>query len=77
MSHVVPPLLLGRISKCGYLLQIECQTVRINAKMQDIGASGLCKPDQGSFEELQNRRFAKKVSHGSRAPTLCYWDLVG
>ena len=26
MAHVVPPVLSGRISTCGYLLQIECQT---------------------------------------------------
>ena len=32
ISHVVPPLLWGRISKCGYLQQIEYQTIGMNAK---------------------------------------------
>ena len=41
MAHVVPPLLLGRIFKCGYLVPIEYQPVGINAKQQDLGASGL------------------------------------
>ena len=42
MAHVVgPPLLLGRISKCEYPLAIECQTIGINPKQQDLGACGL------------------------------------
>ena len=41
MSHVVPPLLSGQISTCGYLLNIEWETIGINAKQQDLGASGL------------------------------------
>ena len=44
MSHVIPFLLLGRISKRRYL-PIECQTVAINVKQQDLGASGLCVID--------------------------------
>ena len=42
MAHVVPPLLLGRISKCEYLLPIECQTIGVNAKQQNLGACRLC-----------------------------------
>ena len=36
MSHVAPPLLLGGISTSGYLRQIECKTIGMNAKQQDL-----------------------------------------
>ena len=39
MSHVVPSLLLGRISMCGYLQQLKCRTIRINP-MQHM----VCEP---------------------------------
>ena len=59
MSHVVPRLVSGRISKCGYLVQIEWQTIGINAKQQDLAASGLCWDEEGSFKELQKPVIAK------------------
>ena len=59
LFSVVPPLLHGWISKCGHLLPIECQTIGIMAKQQDLGASGLDWPDQRRFEELRKPSFPK------------------
>ena len=65
---VSPPLLLTRISKFWYLRQIECQTIGINAKQQDLGSTGLCWHNQGSSKELQKPCFAK--SRTSQSPQI-------
>ena len=59
MSHVVPSLLLGWISTCGYLLPIEWQIIGINGKQRDFVTFGLFW-QEGSFEELETSRFAKR-----------------
>ena len=68
MSHVVPPLLLGRILKCGYLQQMEWQTIGVNGKQQDLAASGLGSPLKKILEKLVKRRFAKGGPHASCGP---------
>ena len=42
VKHVVPHFLLGRISRCGYLLPIECEAIGINTKQKDLEAFGIC-----------------------------------
>ena len=70
MTHVITPSILDGILKCSYLSQMECQTIGINAKQQDLGFSGLSWQDQKSFEELQKYRSAKEGQGGSSAPLL-------
>ena len=67
-SHVVPPLLCGQISKCEFLPQIECQTIGINAKNQDLVPFGLSSDQRGTLEKFQKPRFAKGGPHGSCGP---------
>ena len=38
LSHVVPPLLTGRISTCGCLVQIEWRTIGINVETAGFGS---------------------------------------
>ena len=73
MVHVVPPLVWGRIFKCGYLVLIKCQASGIKGKQQDLGAFGLGWADQWSSEEFPNSRFTKGGPHGSCGPPLWYW----
>ena len=68
MNHVVPPLVFGRIFKCGYLLPIEWQTIRVNVKQQDLAASGLGSPLNRSLVKLVKRRFAKWGPHEPCGP---------
>ena len=63
------PLLSGRISTCGYLLQIECQ-IQCNWNQCQTAASGLCWHDQGTFKELQKPHFAKGGAYELHGPWL-------
>ena len=76
MAGMVPPLLWCRISTCGYLLQIECQTIGINSKQQDLAASGLGLHDQGSSKELQKCPFAKRAPHEPCGALFKWLNLV-
>ena len=70
MAYVVSYLLLGRNLTYAFVWQIECQTIGINAKQQDLEASGPSWHDQGSFEELEKLRFAKG-DHMSHKKLIC------
>ena len=64
MAGVVLPLVFSRIFKCGYPLRIEWEPIGIDGKQKYLEGSGLGWQDLGSFEELQNARFAEGGPHG-------------
>ena len=77
MSYVVPPLLLGRISKCGYLLQIGIPNNRNQRQKAGFESLWRLLTISGKFRRVPEISFCIGGTTWAMWPLLCYWDLVG